>query len=107
MSSENSKTIVLVTWLLTIFFGFIPSLVVYLIKQDNGDVRKQAATALNWCITIIVGYLAVYVITSVLGVGFIFLSIIWAVNLIVCILALVSVSKTGSYEPPFSLNLVK
>ncbi|HUL81601.1 MAG TPA: DUF4870 domain-containing protein, partial [Gammaproteobacteria bacterium] len=53
MSEAESRNIAVLVWVGTIFFGFIPSLIVYLIKKDDAYVLDQSKEALNWSITVI------------------------------------------------------
>ena len=53
--NQESKNMALLIWIGTIFFGFIPGLVFYLIKKDDPYVMVQAKEALNWSITAAIG----------------------------------------------------
>ena len=46
--TQDSKNIAILTWIGTLFFGFIPSLIIYLVKKDDAYVQAQAKEALNW-----------------------------------------------------------
>jgi hypothetical protein len=49
--NQESKNMALLIWIGTIFFGFIPGLIFYLVKKDDAYVMDQAKEALNWSIT--------------------------------------------------------
>ena len=104
--SQDSKNLALLTWLGTIFFGFIPSLVVYLIKTDDSFVRDHSKEALNWSITAAIGYAIAWILTFIL-IGALLFPIIWLVNLVFCILGMVAASNGKTYLAPFAIRLVK
>jgi len=104
--SQDSKNLALLMWLGTIFFGFIPSLVLYLIKTDDPYLADQSKEALNWSITAILGVLA----GALLLVILIGVLVIWAVaicNLIFCIMGVINVSTGQSFRVPFAVRLIK
>ena len=106
-SADNDKLLVILAHLGGIFFGFIPSLVVFLIKQDApGWVLDNAREALNWQITVLIaGLVCVLLMFLLIGIP-----MFWALmlaNLVLCILATVKTSKMETYRYPFSLRLLK
>jgi uncharacterized Tic20 family protein len=79
--NQESKNMALLIWIGTIFFGFIPGLVFYLIKKDDPYVMGQAKEALNWSITAAIGYVA-GLILSVILVGFLVLFAVGVCHLV-------------------------
>ena len=53
---QESRNMALLTWIGTLFFGFIPGLIIYLVKKDDAYVNDQAKEALNWSLTALMGY---------------------------------------------------
>ena len=53
--SQDAKNMALLVWIGSIFFGFIPSLIMYLVKKDDAYIEDQSKEALNWCITATIG----------------------------------------------------
>ncbi|QKJ66795.1 DUF4870 domain-containing protein [Deefgea piscis] len=104
--SRESQNIILLIWLGTLFFGFIPSLIIYLVKQDDAAVTDQAKEALNWSITTMLGYAVGWVLMFVL-IGFLILPVVAICHLIFCILGVVNASKAQPYRLPFNLRLLK
>jgi uncharacterized Tic20 family protein len=106
-SADSDKLMVIVAHLGGIFFGFIPSLVVFLIKKDSpGWVLDSAREALNWQITVLIAAVVCTVLMFVLIGIFLF----WALmltNLVLCILAAVKTSSRQAYRYPFCLRLLK
>lgn len=104
--SQDSKNIALLTWIGTIIFGFVPSLVVYLIKKDDPYVFDQAKETLNWSITVFIGYMA-GVILSMMLIGVLVFVIVGIANLIVCIMGAVACSDGKYFRVPFAVRLIK
>lgn len=104
--NSNDKNIAVLTHLGGIFFGFIPALVVWLLKKDdNPYLGEQAREALNFQITVLIGYVIAWMLAWLL-IGFLLLPAIYVANLVLCILAAVAVSKGEDYRYPFGLRLI-
>ncbi len=105
-ATANEKNIAVLTHLGGIFFGLIPGLLVWLLKKDDSPfVGEQAREALNFQITILIGYMAAWVMAFVL-VGLALLPLIYVGNLILSIIAAVKVSRGEDYRYPFALRLI-
>lgn len=105
-TTANDKNIAVLTHIGGIFFGFIPSLIVWLLKkEENPFVGEQAREALNFQITILIGYMIAWVLTFLL-IGLIVFPVLWIANLVLCIMAAVAVSKGEDYRYPFALRLI-
>lgn len=105
-ASSNDKNIAVLTHLGGIFFGLIPALIVWLLKkEDSVFVGEQAREALNFQITVLLGYMGAWMLAWVL-VGFALLPLIYVGNLVLCIIAAVKVSKGEDYKYPFALRLI-
>ena len=104
--SQDSKNFALLIWVGTIFFGFIPGLVFYLIKKDDPYALDQAKEALNWSITAIIGYCAGLILTFIL-IGVLVIVAVGICHLVFCIMGAVKASEGKPYRAPFSLRLIK
>lgn len=104
--SQDSKNIALLMWIGTIFFGFIPALIIYLIKTEDSYLADQSKEALNWSITVIIGCAIAWVLCLIL-IGFLILPIIGILNVVFCILGAVGASSGKFYRVPFALRLIK
>jgi uncharacterized Tic20 family protein len=105
--TQDDKTMALLAHLGGIFFGFIPSLVIWLIKKDSSAfVADQAKEALNFQITMVFGFiLSVILIFIVIGIF-----MIWALaiaNLVLCIVAGIKANSGEEYRYPFAIRLIK
>jgi len=105
MSDAESRNIAVLVWVGTIFFGFIPSLIVYLIKKDDAYVLDQSKEALNWSITVIIGWFIGLVTTFIL-IGFLVFALVIICNLVFCIMGAVAASGGKPYRVPFALRLI-
>ena len=106
VTTQDSKNIVMLTWIGTIFFGFIPALVVYLIKKDDSYIQAQAKEALNWAITMTIGFVAGFILTFIL-IGVFVLMALGICNLVFCIMGAIAASNGKPFKVPFSLRLIK
>ena len=105
MSEAESRNIAVLVWIGTIFFGFIPSLIVYLIKKDDAYVLDQSKEALNWSITVLIGWF-IGIITTFILIGFLVFAVVVICNLVFCILGAVAASGGKPYRVPFALRLI-
>ena len=92
---------------LSIFFGFLPSLIFYFALGDSSEfLKEEAKNDLNFQITLIIGY-AVSFILVFLVIGFFLMMALGICCLIFEILALVKAKDGEHYKFPLSLNLIK
>lgn len=104
--TQDSKNIAILVWIGSILFGFIPGLIVYLIKKDDPYIQDQAKEALNWSITASIGYLAGYILTFVL-IGLLVFPVVGLCNLIFCIMGAINASDGKPFRVPFAIRLIK
>jgi uncharacterized protein len=104
--SQDSKNIALLMWLGTIFFSFIPSLVIYLIKTDDSYLADQSKEALNWSITLFIGSLVGWILCLIL-IGFLVLGALWILNLVFCIMGVLATNNGQYFRVPFAIRLIK
>lgn len=105
--SQDSKQLALLTWVGTIIFGFIPSLIVLLAKKDDEFVQDQAKEALNLAVLVMVAYAGVRIVSVVAGVFKVFFLVLFVGNLVLCIMAIVVVNQGGRYRLPFDFRLIR
>lgn len=104
--TANDKNIAVLTHLGGIFFGFIPALIVWLLKKDDSPyIGEQAREGLNFQITVLLGYLIAWVLTFLL-IGLLVFPVVYIANFVLCIVAAVNTSKGEEYRYPFSLRLI-
>ena len=107
VSSKDDRNIAALTHAGGILFGFIPALIVYLIKKDSGPVWlvQQSKEALNFQITVLIAYVVATAL-SALMIGLVLFPPIFLANLIFCILAAIKASQGESYRYPLALRLL-
>ena len=104
--SQDSKNLALLLWLGTIFFGFIPGLVMYLVKKDEAYILDQSKEALNWSITALIGYVA-GMILAVIIIGVFVMAAVGICHLVFCILGVIAASSGKPFRVPYALRLIK
>jgi len=106
---QDQKTMAMLAHLLGIFTGFVASLVIWLINKDKPDsafVNDQAKEALNFQITMAIGWVAATAL-SLLLIGFLLFPVLLIANLIFCIMAGMKANEGVEYRYPFALRLIK
>lgn len=103
---QESKNVALLTWIGTIFLGFIPSLIVYLVKKDDPYIQEQAKEALNWSITAFIGYIVGLILTVIL-IGIVVMMAVGICHLVFCIMGAVAASNGKAFKSPFAIRLIK
>jgi uncharacterized Tic20 family protein len=89
-----------------ILFNWIPALIGYLVLKDRGPfVRAHTATALNFQITVFIGYF-VSGILVIVGIGLILAIVVWVVNIVFSILAAVKANQGEYYTYPVAIRFV-
>lgn len=89
-----------------IFFGFVPALVGYLVLRDRGPfVRGHSTTALNFQLTMLIGYLIGYV-TAFFFIGFIVLLAVGVLVLVFGIVAALAANRGEEYYYPVAIKFL-
>ncbi|KAF7599556.1 MAG: hypothetical protein CGU28_09015 [Candidatus Dactylopiibacterium carminicum] len=104
--SQDARNIALLIWLGSILFGFIPSLILYLVKKDDPYLQDQAKECLNWNITALIGYVGGVILTFIL-IGVLVLLVVGIAHLVFCILGAMAASSGKPFRVPFALRLIK
>jgi len=105
--SKGECNIAMLAHLLGIFTGFLGALIIWLMKKDDSVyISEQAKEALNFQITITIGFVIAWVLAFIL-IGLIFFPILLVLNLVFCIIAAMAASKGQAYRYPFALRLVQ
>ena len=90
-----------------IFFGFIPSLIGYLVMKDRGQfIKGHAATALNFQLTMIIASVVGGILTIVL-IGFLVIIAVSILILIFSIMAALAANRGEMYRYPLSIPFIK
>ena len=108
-ATQDDRTMAMISHLSGIVAGFIGPLVVWLINKDKPEkvwLNDQAKEALNFQITMIIGWLIAGVLTMVL-IGMLLIPILFLANIILCIMAGMKANEGVSYRYPFAIRLIK
>jgi uncharacterized Tic20 family protein len=108
VNGADDRNIAMLTHLSGFLLSFIVPLIVWLMNKDQpakSYLATEAKEALNFQITILIGYVICWILLIIL-IGGLLMWLLWLVNLVFCIMAAVKVSNTGSYRYPFCLRLV-
>jgi hypothetical protein len=105
-NNQDSKNMALLIWILTIFFNFIPSLIMYLVKKDDAYIQSQSKEALNWCITVFLLSILASILAVVAIGGFLY-PVIGLCHIIFCIMGAMATSKGDNFSVPFAVRLIK
>ena len=104
--NSDDKNIATVTHLGGTVFSFIPALIVWILKKDDSAyIADQAKEALNFQITVLIAQFVAGILAIIL-IGFLFMGIIWILNVVFCIIAAIASSKGETYRYPFCLRLI-
>jgi len=103
----EAKTVAMLAHLLGILFSFIPSLIIWLTKkQDHAFIDDQAKEALNFQITIVIGWFVALALTIV-GIGLLLFPVLGIGNLVFCIIGGIKANDGVAYRYPFAIRLIK
>ncbi|MHB1614448.1 MAG: DUF4870 domain-containing protein [Actinomycetes bacterium] len=90
-----------------IILGFLAPLIVMLVQGSKSDfVRRQSTEALNFQITVLIGYVIGWVLTF-LVIGLIVLPLVWIGSLVFAIMGGLAANRGEEYRYPVALRLVK
>jgi len=99
--SQDSRNLALLIWIGTIFLSFIPGLIVFLMKKEDEYVADQAREALNWSITVVIGYFTSLLLTIILIGPLLMFAIGFGV------LGAIACSKGEQFQVPWAMRLIK
>jgi uncharacterized Tic20 family protein len=106
LSEADEKTFISLGNILGIF-GFIPSLIVFLVFKERSDrVDRNMKSALNFQLTLVLADVIGF-ITIVAGIGILLMLAAWVLRLIFSILAFVKTSEGSDYAYPLAISFIK
>ncbi len=106
--TADERNVAMLTHLSGLLFFIVVPLVLWLVYKDQPTKRylvDQAKEALNFQITVLIGFVICAILTFVV-IGSILAWILWVVNLGFCIWAAVSISRNGTFRYPICLRLI-
>ncbi|HEV7740828.1 MAG TPA: DUF4870 domain-containing protein [Pseudolysinimonas sp.] len=107
MNPQDEKLWATLTHVGGILFGFVAPLIAYLLLRDRGPfVRQHSAAALNFQLTVLIGYIIGAVLTLLL-IGFLITIAVWALSIVFAILAAMAASRGEYYSYPWTITFVQ
>jgi len=104
---KDDCNIAMLAHLLGIFTGFLGALIIWLLKKDDSAyINAQAKEALNFQITIVIGFVIAWVLAWIL-IGIALIPILYILNIVFCIIGAIAASKGQDYRYPFAIRLVQ
>ena len=90
-----------------IFFGFLPSLIAFLVLKDRGPfARAHTATALNFQLTMLIAELVGYLLIFLL-IGFLVVPAVYILRVVLSIIAGVKANRGEWYTYPLAIPFVR
>ncbi|MGX5695266.1 DUF4870 domain-containing protein [Agromyces soli] len=87
--------------------GFLPSLIIWLVFKDRGQFTNvEAKEALNFQITMLIGYVLGAILSIVL-IGALISLAAWVISIVFSIIAFLRVKDGNHYRYPFAIRLIK
>lgn len=107
VSASDEKTWSILSHVGGIILGFVGPLIVFLIYKDRSAViRAHAVGALNFQLTLLIGWVLGYVLLIVL-IGGLILAAVGIVSIIFGIMAAIAANEGRPYKYPFAIAFVK
>lgn len=109
--SSNEKNWALAAHILPLFTGvflcgFLPPLVIYLVKRDESPfVADQAKESLNFQITVFVASLF-FILLILICIGILLLIALLVAEIVLCLVAAIRASEGKLYRYPFAIRLI-
>ncbi|MBK7763034.1 MAG: DUF4870 domain-containing protein [Bacteroidetes bacterium] len=112
--TQEEKTMALLSHILTLagafvflIGGFLPPLIIYLLKKDESNfVSEHAKESLNFQITMAIGFIISFVLMFLI-IGVFMMAILGIIELILIIIATIKASEGKLYRYPFNLRIIK
>lgn len=103
----EARTLGMLCHLLGILTGFVGPLIVWLIKKDTMPfVDDQGKEALNFQLTVLIGYIVAGA-TTFFCIGPFIGSAVWIVSLIFSIMGAMKANEGVAYRYPIAIRLIK
>ncbi|MFC5930303.1 DUF4870 domain-containing protein [Cryobacterium melibiosiphilum] len=89
--------------------GFVPALIIWIVFKDRGRFTDaEGKEALNFQITVLIGYVAATVLTVVtFGLLSWLFTVIWILSAIFSVMGFLAAKEGRNYRYPFALRLIK
>ncbi|MBS1726175.1 MAG: DUF4870 domain-containing protein [Armatimonadetes bacterium] len=99
MVTQDEKTYAMLAWFLSIIFGLLAPLIIFLISNDKPFAKRHAAMALGFEIAMTICSIISGILMAVL-IGLIILPVVIIFALVINIMGGMAASRGENYEPP-------
>lgn len=107
MSPQDEKLWATLTHVGGILFYWVAPLIAYLVLRDRGPfIRQHTAAALNFQLTVLIGYVAGAVL-SLIFIGYLLLLAVWVLSIVFAIMAAVAANRGEYYKYPIAITFVQ
>lgn len=107
MSPQDEKLWATLTHVGGILFNWIAPLIAYLVLKDRGPfIRQHTAAALNFQLTVLIGYLIGGVLALII-VGYLIMLAVWVLSIVFAILAATAANRGEYYKYPLTITFVQ
>ena len=104
---KDAKTMGMLAHLLGII-GFIGPLIIWLIKKDSSPfVDDQGKEALNFQLTLLIGWLVAFALSFVMCIGVFLYPVLWILGLVFSIMGAMKANTGVAYRYPFNIRFIK
>ena len=105
--AKDDCNIAMLAHLLGIFTGFLGALVIWLLKKESSPyIAQESVEALNFQLTVMIGYLICSMLT-VMVIGVVAFPLLYVLNILFSVLGAIAASKGTGYRYPLALRLIK
>jgi uncharacterized Tic20 family protein len=107
MSPEDQRLWATLDHIGGIFFGWLSTLIVYLVLKDRGGfIQAHSKTALNFHLTMLIGLVAGYIL-SIVVIGVFIIIAVYIVVIVFAIIAAIAANKGEMYSYPLTIKFIK
>lgn len=110
-TSQDDRTIAMLTHFSCALFNFLVPLVVWLVHKDRADkafLVDQSKEALNFCITTMIVYVGLFILTVLtFGLASPLSFLFWIVTVVFFVLAGLKANAGEHYRYPFAIRLIR
>ncbi|HOP80875.1 MAG TPA: DUF4870 domain-containing protein, partial [Armatimonadota bacterium] len=107
LSASDDKLMAVLAHILTIVAGFIPPLIIWLIKgKESSYVEEHSKESPNFQISLIIYWFGTFILSFVL-IGFVIMPVLAIFALVVIILATIKANNGEIYRYPLCIRLIK
>ena len=105
--TANEKTMGTLSHVLGIFLGPVGPLIIWLTQKDTAPwAGDEAKEALNFQITMLIGYAICFVLMFVV-IGGLLMPVVGLISLIFSIMGAIEANKGNHYKYPFAIRLIQ